>query len=338
MGCFSSKDSQSSEETVQEVAEEKVYSWDKRRETETDKEKYFVRNKFGIENSVFRNDVCDLPITIDNCSDCLIILLGVAKTVTIDECKNIKVICFSADSLYIRNSTNVTVMAVCGQYRCRDCRILKLYLHSGTQPVIESSQKVSVAPFYVDFDGIERYLKDLAISKFANYWDKIHDFGPFGSEPNWIVDKSLLSDLESIYLSFSSRFVSAPILRTENSFFPIIRENQNDGGELSFAIFCGDNAEGLATSCYTQFVVQSKIGVLVQSSAGKLSSLLLPERAKKQLSYQNGYLIGLLFKGHISAIDYSKFADPGQSYVSFQQEAKVDSELFFNSANKQFQS
>ena len=89
---------------------------------------------------------------------------------------------------------------------------------------------------------------------------KIHDFGPFGSEPNWIVDKSLLSDLESIYLSFSSRFVSAPILRTENSFFPIIRENQNDGGELSFAIFCGDNAEGLATSCYTQFVVQSKIG------------------------------------------------------------------------------
>jgi hypothetical protein len=54
MGCFSSKDSQSSEETVQEVAEEKVYSWDKRRETETDKEKYFVRNKFGIENSVFR--------------------------------------------------------------------------------------------------------------------------------------------------------------------------------------------------------------------------------------------------------------------------------------------
>jgi hypothetical protein len=64
-------------------------------------------------------------------------------------------------------------MAVCGQYRCRDCRILKLYLHSGTQPVIESSQKVSVAPFYVDFDGIERYLKDLAISKFANYWDKV---------------------------------------------------------------------------------------------------------------------------------------------------------------------
>ena len=75
---------------------------------------------------------------------------------------------------------------------------------------------------------------------------------------------------------------------------------------------------------------------MVRSSAGKLSSILLPERAKKQLYDLDGTLIGLLFQGQISAIDYSMFADPGQSYVSFQTEAKLDAEKYFTAANQTF--
>jgi len=78
------------------------------------------------------------------------------------------------------------------------------------------------------------------------------------------------------------------------------------------------------------------LAVLVQSSAGKISSVALPERAKKQLYGTDGILIGLLFQGQISAIDYSMFADPGQSYVSFQSEAQSDAEVFFTAANQTF--
>ena len=52
MGCLGSKSSEASEENSVAQTEPKVYSWDKRKNE--DKEKYFVRNKHGLENSVFR--------------------------------------------------------------------------------------------------------------------------------------------------------------------------------------------------------------------------------------------------------------------------------------------
>lgn len=68
---------------------------------------------------------------------------------------------------------DISLLSACGQYRCRDCRRLDLYLHCGTQPVIESSQKVKTAPLYLDFDGIENALAGLKISKFSNLWNKV---------------------------------------------------------------------------------------------------------------------------------------------------------------------
>ena len=50
------------------------------------------------------SDVDDLPMTIDSCEDTFIFLKGVTKTLTIDDCKNVTIVAFSADSVYIRNS------------------------------------------------------------------------------------------------------------------------------------------------------------------------------------------------------------------------------------------
>ena len=52
------------------------------------------------------SDVADSPITIDSCSDTVIFLQGLATSLIIDECTNVTVIGFVADSTYIRNSTN----------------------------------------------------------------------------------------------------------------------------------------------------------------------------------------------------------------------------------------
>jgi len=330
MGCLSSKSSEASRDQQDQEDEPKVYSWDKRKKI--DKELFQVKNKHGIDNSVFRNDVEDLPITIEDCSDCIIFLLGVTKNVTIDECKNLKIICFSADSVYIRNSQDISLLSACGQYRCRDCRRLNLFLHCSTQPVIESSQKVKTAPFLLDFDGIENTLQNLKISKFSNSWNKIHDFGPVDTEPNWEISENVVSQLDDIFSQFGNMFISAPVVRSTHSYYPIVCQTDTIiDSELSFVIFAGPNSEDLATSCYHKFTQDTKKALLLQSNAGKLNSISLPERAKKQLYDTNGTLIGLLFQGNLSAIDYSAFADPGQSYFSFHHEAKSDSETFFAS-------
>ena len=77
---------------------------------------------------------------------------------------------------------------------------------------------------------------------------------------------------------------------------------------------------------------------LVQSSAGKISSISLPERAKKQLIYnETTVLIGILLFGNVSAVDISDYAPPGESYVSFQKDAIADSEMIFNARNLEFE-
>lgn len=331
MGCLGSKANSEAdgEEEIPEIPEAKVYSWDKRKET--DKEKYFVKDRHGRDSSVFRNDVDDLPITIDNCSDCFVFLLGVTKTITVDQCAHVTIIAFSADSVYVRDSSDVTLIGACGQYRCRDCRRLSLFLHCPTQPVIESSQKVKTAPLIIDFDGIESALQALPISKFTNFWDQIHDFGPLGNEPNWEINQKPTTELERIYSQVADMFIAAPIVRCSHSFYPIVHKSSvKTESELSFVILGGEDAEKTAFASYSTFTQQKKIAVLAETLCRKSSTALLPERAKKQLRAASPFLIGQLFVGRLTAIDHAAYADPGSSYVSFQAEAAEDAKLFFS--------
>ena len=79
------------------------------------------------------------------------------------------------------NVSDVSVVSACGQFRCRDCRRLDLFLHCATQPVIESSQKIQTAPLIIDFESIENHLQNLNISKFTNHWNQVRnlDFSNF---------------------------------------------------------------------------------------------------------------------------------------------------------------
>ena len=69
----------------------------------------------------------------------------------------------------------------------------------------------------------------------------------------------------------------------------------------------------------------------MKSACRKSTNVALPERAQKSLiREESSVLIGLFFRGTISAIDYSAYAQPGQSYLSFNQEAENDADLFFS--------
>lgn len=79
--------------------------------------------------------------------------------------------------------------------------------------------------------------------------------------------------------------------------------------------------------------------ILVQSCAGKFSGISIPARARKQLPdlENEPHLIGLLFYGSVSAVELSDFVTPGAAFSSFQNDAKADSDLLFNSRNLVFE-
>ena len=58
----------------------------------------------------YSSDVNDLPMTIENCKSCIIFLNGLCKTVTIDNCKDVKIITFASDSVYIRDSKYIIIL------------------------------------------------------------------------------------------------------------------------------------------------------------------------------------------------------------------------------------
>jgi len=336
--CLSSKSNQADSPQQEPNPEPKTYSWDKR-ET-VDKTKFFVRNLKGTENALLRDDVDDLPMTIDSCEDTFIFLKGVTKTLTIDDCKNVTIVAFSADSVYIRNSSNLKVVLACGQYRCRDCRNLELYLHCSTQPVIESSTKIQTSPLILDFDGIETILEKMKISKFNNLWSKVHDFGPVGDEDNWSTLDNPMLELESLYSLIATVLPTSKLNASKSSLFPILEKSPDENPmNLIFIILTGPNAEETATSLYISLFYKTNKAILVQSCAGKFSGISIPTRARKQLPdlENEAHLIGLLFYGSVSAVELSDFVTPGAAFSSFQNDAKADSDLLFNSRNLVFE-
>lgn len=332
MGCWFSKKTPS-EDGIEEPPKE--YSWDKRKKE--DRSKFYIEGVHNIENSVYRNDVNDLPITIENCSSCVIFLNGLCKTVTIDQCKDVKIVTFSADSAYIRNSTNVDLVTICGQLRTRDCRKIRLYLHCPTQPVIETTQQVTTYPLPIDFDTVDEILSKFEGSKFSNNWAQIHDFGPVdyeSDELNFKVGDDLEIVLPQIYEEINSTFETSPRLSMEKSILPQVPyppPESTNLPELAFVLFSGPTAEELATGCFRVIVTGLHKAKLLRSTAGKFSSLSLPQRAQKTLqSIENEQIIVLIFRGPLSATDLSSFAEPGCSYFSFGNEARAEYDAFFN--------
>ena len=71
--------------------------------------------------------------------------------------------------------------------------------------------------------------------------------------------------LDEIYDSFGNMFMTAPIVKSTHSHFPVIDYSESiTKKEASFVIFSGQDAENLATSCYQGLTQDKKIGNFVK--------------------------------------------------------------------------
>lgn len=97
---------------------------------------------------------------------------------------------------------------------------------------------------------------------------QIHDFGPLGNESNWCLAESVTGKLDEIYDSFGNMFMTAPIVRSTHSHFPVIDYSETiTKKEGSFVIFSGQDAENLATSCYQGLTQDKKLGNFLKLSS-----------------------------------------------------------------------
>ncbi|CAJ0933254.1 unnamed protein product, partial [Mesorhabditis belari] len=213
-----------------------AHSWEKH--NDVDVSKYKIANAENVLE--IRSEIGGQQFLIENCKNSAILLLDHSATVTVDDCTNcLIVIGPCAGSVFLRDSNDCTVWAVCQQFRTRDCNTLTLALHCATQPIIENSRPITFHPIYLDFPLISEQMLNARLSPFSNNANSVHDFTPDKYVPNYkhstkaLLPKPPLSLLlpSKDQLSFeanTSFFVVSPPSE-DDSQLSILYSTQRDG-------------------------------------------------------------------------------------------------------------
>jgi len=89
-------------------------------------------------------------------------------------------------SIFVRDCTDCVFTIACKQLRTRDCKNCTFYLYSKTEPIIETSSKMSFAPFNGAFPGHKEAMLNANLIPDHNLWFAVYDFNdPAATGKNW---------------------------------------------------------------------------------------------------------------------------------------------------------
>ncbi|TRY81096.1 hypothetical protein TCAL_12470 [Tigriopus californicus] len=146
-------------------------------------------------------------------------------------------------SLFIRDCSDCTLVASCGQFRTRDCHGLTAFLCCPTQPIIEATTKAKFGCFQVNYPELADQFQQAGLSRFNNMWWNIHDFTPIHESKNW----KLLGECYKVK-EFLTQPASKPLngvtLDFESSPVPYtIGSRSRDHDETSLVLIFADNLQ-----------------------------------------------------------------------------------------------
>lgn len=150
-----------------------------------DESEYLIENI--SDGKVFRSSSeCDqvYPLTISNCSNCVIGSFNAHSTITVNNCNKciiflgptngrlfsptslrqftFPVTFLSFSSVNVHDCTDCDVMCAAMQFRTRDCHNMFISLFCATQPSIESCSSLQFCPFNFSYPQLEgKFLDNL---------------------------------------------------------------------------------------------------------------------------------------------------------------------------------
>ncbi|KAG6578169.1 dolichyl-phosphate beta [Phytophthora cinnamomi] len=152
---------------------------------------YTFRNKTSETLTKLPGQIEGQPFDLSDLDGCTVMLLDHINQVQIDNLSNCRVfIGPSSESVFVRNCSNCVFTIACKQLRTRDCSSCSIYLYSLTDPIIETSQDITFAPFNGAYCGIERNFTDARLEPTNNHWSQVYDFNdPDKTGCNWRILK-----------------------------------------------------------------------------------------------------------------------------------------------------
>ena len=123
--------------------------------------------------TLVRTDLKGQQFLIEDSSDCNVYLLDKLAALTVDSIKNCVVVTGPVEgSAFLRDCENCTFVVAAGQIRTRDCKNCKIFLFSGTEPVIEASKGMEIGCYGLQYFEIANHFEKAGMSVFNNKWSE----------------------------------------------------------------------------------------------------------------------------------------------------------------------
>jgi protein XRP2 len=124
-------------------------------------------------------DIAGNPFSVDELTNCKVIVMDVCDSMMIDRCINCELILSAVrGSIFVRDCENSKFQMVCGQFRCRSCVNCEFYMHVKTGPVVESSADLSIGCSTLFYPELTEQMNQCGLDPTQNCWTDIHDFTP----------------------------------------------------------------------------------------------------------------------------------------------------------------
>uniref|UniRef100_A0A7I5EAN0 Protein XRP2 n=1 Tax=Haemonchus contortus TaxID=6289 RepID=A0A7I5EAN0_HAECO len=185
------------EVNVEENQGEAMFSWERRPQMDIDK--YRIHDLEGATE--IRRGIAGQPMAIETCKNSKLLVLDHTSTITVDDCSDcLIVLAPCAGSVFLRDCQSCTVLVACQQLRTRDCRSLHIALHCATQPIIEETSDAIFHPLVLHYDAFVDDLIAARLSPFSRHSTSVHDFTPEKGSLHYKISREAL-ELSSDYAS-----------------------------------------------------------------------------------------------------------------------------------------
>eukprot|EP00439_Symbiodinium_sp_Y106_P030050 s4936_g3.t1 len=100
-------------------------------------------------------------VSVQDLVDCEVFVCDRTEQAFVDECSGCAVLigCCSGPT-FVRDCKGCTFWVATRQLRTRDCIDCKFFLHSHTEPIIESSKDLAFAPFAASYPGVAEHFQE----------------------------------------------------------------------------------------------------------------------------------------------------------------------------------
>ena len=135
---------------------------------------------------------------IDACEDCEIYVLDHCDSLTIDDCKRCKIVVGpTTGSVFLRDCESCVLVAVCRQFRTRDCVDVDSRLLVATKPIIETSSNMRFGCFDFHYDALGAQLKASGMTPYSNFWSHVFNFNK-ETHPDWSLVPADATAIEAL--------------------------------------------------------------------------------------------------------------------------------------------